>query len=74
MGRPLKYAILSFKMPIKLLNFRFSEGRYFVNCDNTELKRSSKRTICFRKALLGGSVLRKQWNYLVVIHSTIGSS
>jgi len=29
------------KMP-KLFNFRFPEGRYFLNCDNTELKRSSK--------------------------------
>ena len=27
---------------LKSLNFRFSEGRYFLNCDNTELKRSSK--------------------------------
>ena len=26
----------------KLLNFRFPEGRYFLNCDDTELKRSSK--------------------------------
>jgi len=29
------------KMP-KLLNFRFPEGRYFLNCDNAELKISSK--------------------------------
>jgi len=29
------------KMP-KLINFRFSEGRYFLNRDNTELKRSSE--------------------------------
>jgi len=29
------------KMP-KLLNFRFSEWWYFLNSDNTELKRSSK--------------------------------
>ena len=26
----------------KLLNFRFPEGRYFLNFDNTELKKSSK--------------------------------
>jgi len=29
------------KMP-KLLNFRFPEGLYFLICDNTELKKSSK--------------------------------
>ena len=29
------------KMP-KLLNSRFPEGRYFLNSDNTELKRSSE--------------------------------
>jgi len=29
------------KMP-KLLNFRFLEVWYFLNCDNEELKRSSK--------------------------------
>jgi len=29
------------KMP-KLLNLRFPEGWYFLNCDNTERKRSSK--------------------------------
>ena len=26
----------------KLLNFRFPEGWYFFNCDNTEMKKSSK--------------------------------
>jgi len=39
---PLKYKILSFwKMP-KLLDFRFPEEWYFLKCDYTELKRSSK--------------------------------
>ena len=31
----------------KLLNFRFSEGGCFFNCDNTELKRSSNVFIFF---------------------------
>ena len=46
----------------KLLNFRFPEGVYFLNCNNTELKRSSKiiRILCFRTASLGGSGLKKR--------------
>jgi len=32
---------LSFEKMPKSLNFKFSEGWYFLNCDNTELKRSS---------------------------------
>ena len=41
----------------KLLNFRFPYGWYFLNCDNTELKRSSKICCCFRTASLRGSGL-----------------
>ena len=42
----------------KLLHFRFPEGRYFLNCDNTELKRSSNFFFCFWRASLGGGGLR----------------
>jgi len=45
------------KMP-KLLNIRFPEGWYFLNFDNTELKRSSETNLCFRTASLSGSGLR----------------
>ena len=42
----------------KLLNFKFPEGFYFFNCDNTEPKRSSKIFFfCFRRASRGGSRL-----------------
>jgi len=45
------------EMP-KKLNFTFSEGWYFLNYDNTELKRSSKIFFfCCRTASLGGSGL-----------------
>jgi len=37
------------KMP-KSLTFRFPEGRYFLNFDNTELKRCSNFFFCFRTA------------------------
>ena len=41
------------KMP-ELLNFTIPEGWYFLNCDNTELKRSPKIFFfCFRTAWLG---------------------
>ena len=50
------------KMP-KLLNFRFLEGRYFLNCDNIELRRSSKIFFfCFRMASLGGGALIEIWS------------
>jgi len=41
----------------KLLYFGFPEGWYFLNCDNTELKRSSKINFCLRTASLGGQGL-----------------
>jgi len=41
----------------KLLNWRFPEGRYFFNCNKTEMKKSSKIFFCFRTASLGGSGL-----------------
>jgi len=42
----------------KLLNFRFPEVCYFLNCDNTEVKRSKIFFFCFRAASLGGSRVR----------------
>jgi len=42
-----------------LITFSFPEGRYFLNCDNTEQKRSYRIFFfCFRTASLGGSGLR----------------
>ena len=38
---PIKLRNFKLREMPKLLNFRFPEGRYFLNCDNTELKRSS---------------------------------
>jgi len=50
------------KMP-KQLNLRFPEGGYFLNCDNTELKRSSKIFfLCCRTASLGGRGLIQRSN------------
>jgi len=55
-GRIFAIKICNFKlwkMP-KLLNFRFPDGWYSLNCDNTDLKRSSKIFLfCFRTASLG---------------------
>ena len=44
------------EMP-KLSNFRLPEGRYFRNCDKTELKISLYFFFCFRTASLSGSGL-----------------
>jgi len=42
----------------ELFNFRFPEGWYFLNWDNTELKKSSKIIyFCLQPASLGGSGL-----------------
>ena len=38
----------------KLLNFRFPEGWYFLNCDNTEVETSIIFFFCLRTASLGG--------------------
>jgi len=42
--RIVSIKILNFKLRemSKLLNLRLPEGRYFLKCDNTELKRPSK--------------------------------
>jgi len=49
----------------ELLNFSFPAGWYFLNCDNTELKRSSKSTFfCFRTASLEGKGLNRQIRFL----------
>jgi len=39
---PLKYAIPSFGKWLYIIKFQVSRGWHFLNCDNTELKRSSK--------------------------------
>jgi len=38
----LNYEIQSLKKRPELLYFSFPEGLYFLNCDKTELKKSSK--------------------------------
>jgi len=40
------------EMP-KLSSFRFPEGQYFLNCDNTELKRSPKNKFLFPNGIAG---------------------
>ena len=46
----------------KLLNFKFPKGWYFLNCNNTELKRSSKINFSFSErhswAVVG---LKQKW-------------
>jgi len=50
-------------MPISL-NFKFPEGKYILNCDNTELKSSSIIIFFFfRTASLGGGVLKDKHFY-----------
>jgi len=67
---PNKFRNLKLWKKPKLLNFRLPEGRYFLNCDNTELKRSSEINFPVAERhrwAVVGSIIPCSWEIFIAI-------
>jgi len=53
--------LLNFIMRVYSHDFMFPKGRYILNFDNTERKRSAIFFFCFRTASLDGSGLKQTY-------------